>query len=111
MSRRSTTPVHSEPAPQEAQIIPTLMLGYEFKWTAKTNLNMQGYISKSVYSHQQTDLDELLGEKYKYSLGVRHRMENLLFSFGFTENLQNVNNTPDIGFQLGVAWIPRRNSR
>ena len=38
-------------------------------------------------------------------------MENWLLSFGFTENLQNVNNTPDVGFQLGVAWIPRRNSR
>ena len=97
--------------PQTAQVIPTVILGYELKLTANTNLNMQGYISKSVYSHEQTDLDELLGKKYEYSLGVRHRMENWLLSFGFTENLQNVNNTPDIGFQLGVAWIPRRNSR
>jgi hypothetical protein len=46
-----------------------------------------------------------------YSIGVRHRLENWLLTFGFTENLQDVNNTPDVGFQLGVAWIPRRESR
>jgi hypothetical protein len=27
-----------------------------------------------------------------------------LFSFAVTENLQNFNNTPDIGFQLGWAY-------
>jgi len=24
-----------------------------------------------------------------------------------TENLQNLNNTPDVGFQIGFAWVPR----
>ena len=97
--------------PHDSQLIPTVILGYEFKWTANTNLNIQAYVSNSVYSHQQTDLDELLGMKYEYSIGLRHRMENWLLSFGFTENVQNVNNTPDVGFQLGVAWIPRGGSR
>ena len=32
---------------------------------------------------------------------------NFLYTFGITENLQNVNNTPDVGFQLGLACIPR----
>ena len=100
----------SEPAPQDSQIIPTVILGYEFKWTEKTNLNVQAYISNSVYSHEQTDLDELLGMKYEYSLGLRHRMDNWLLSFGITENVQNVNNTPDIGMQLGLAWIPHPRS-
>lgn len=36
------------------------------------------------------------------------RMERSLFTFAITENLQNVNNTPDIGFQLGLAYIPQR---
>jgi hypothetical protein len=62
-----------------------------------------------VYRHQDTDLDELLGEKYQASIGLRHRFSNqFLFTFGITENLQNVNNTPDIGFQLGLAYIPAR---
>ena len=61
-----------------------------------------------LYRERQTDLDELLGEKYQLSIGVRHRYENMLFTFGITENLQNYNNTPDIGFQLGFACVPER---
>jgi hypothetical protein len=30
----------------------------------------------------------------------------MIFTFGFTENVQNINNTPDIGLQLGVAYVP-----
>jgi hypothetical protein len=96
------------PAPQDSQVIPTLILGYEQQLTARTNVNVQAYVSESVYSHEQTDLEELLGEKYQVSLGVRHRAERVLISFGITENLQNINNTPDIGFQLGVAYVPNR---
>ncbi len=98
----------SFPAPQGSQIVPTLIFGYERSLTGRTNLNVQAYISQSVYTHQQTDLDELLGEKYQLSIGVRHRVENMLFTFGITENLQNYNNTPDIGFQFGFAYIPKR---
>jgi hypothetical protein len=96
-----------EPARHDPQVVPTVILGYEYRLTERTNLNFQGYASKSVYSHRQTDLDELLATKYQYSLGIRHRRENWLFTFGFTENVQNINNTPDVGFQLGVAFIPR----
>ena len=96
----------SEPAEQDSQIIPTLVVGYEYQLTAHTNLNIQGYVSQSVYSRDQTDLDELLGTKYQYSIGLRHRHENMLITFGFTENVQNVNNTPDVGLQLGFAYVP-----
>jgi len=98
----------SFPAPQDSQVVPTLILGYEYAATGNTNFNVQVYISESVYRHRQTDLDELLGEKYQVSVGVRHRHENMLFTFGITENLQNFNNTPDIGFQLGFAYVPKR---
>jgi hypothetical protein len=101
----------SEPAPQDSQLIPTLIVGYEFRWTARTNLNIQAYASKSVYTHRQTDLDELLGNKYQYSIGLRHRRENWLISFGLNENVQNINNTPDVGLQLGLAWIPESGPR
>ena len=97
-----------EPARQDSQVIPTLVFGYELALTGHTNINFQGYVSKSVYSHAQTDLHELLATKFQYSFGLRHRIRNVLVSFGFTENIQNVNNTPDIGFQLGLAYIPHR---
>jgi hypothetical protein len=48
------------PIRQQRQIVPTLIAGYEFALTAHTNLNLQGYVSKSVYTHRETDLAELL---------------------------------------------------
>lgn len=98
--------------PSDSQVIPTLVLGYERLITARTNAILQGYISPSIYEDDQTDLDELLATKYQLSLGVRHRRGPNLFTFAVTENLQNVNNTADIGFQLRrsyvPAWAPRR---
>jgi hypothetical protein len=94
------------PVHQESQVIPTLILGYEFKLTQRTNVNLQTYASKSVYSHSTTDQEELIAPKYQYSLGLRHRFQNVLITVGFNENLRNVNNTPDVGFQLGVAYAP-----
>lgn len=93
------------PVPQDAQIIPTLIVGYEYRLSERTNLNIQAYMSTSVYSRHQTDLEELIGNKYQYSLGLRHRIGRALLTFGVTENVQNINNTPDIGFQLGVAYL------
>jgi hypothetical protein len=95
------------PAPHEAQIVPTLIIGWEHILTDRTNANLQAYASKSVYTHEQTDLEELLEDKYQLSLGVRHRFDCCVVSFAVTENLQNLNNTPDIGFQLGFAWAPQ----
>ena len=95
------------PSPHDAQVIPTIVVGWEYKLTGRTNLNLQGYASRSVYRHEQTDLDELLKDKFQLSLGVRHRFDRGIISFGVTENLQNLNNTPDIGFQLGFGWVPK----
>jgi hypothetical protein len=69
---------------------------------------VQAYTSKSVYSKQDTNLADLTNTKYQYSLGVRHRIKDYLLTFGFTENVQNINNTPDIGYQLGFAYVPHR---
>ena len=83
------------------------MLGWERILTERTNLNLQGYASKSVYRRADTDLDELLNDKFQLSLGLRHRFDCCVASFAVTENLQNLNNTPDVGFQAGFAWVPR----
>ena len=94
------------PSPQDRRLVPTLIIGYERRLTARTNLNLQGYISPSLYSRDETDLDELRSTKYQMTLGLRHRVRNHVWTLGITENLQNINNTPDIGFQLGFAWVP-----
>lgn len=99
------------PVEQDSQALPTVMLGYEYALTERTHVNLQGYASESVYSRSQTDLDDLLADKFQLSAGLRHRVGTYVLTFGVTENLQNLNNTPDIGFQLGIAWIPGRSSR
>ena len=94
------------PSPHDRQVVPTIIVGWERQMTARTNLNLQAYASKSVYRHAQTDLPELLENKYQASLGFRHRFDCCVVSFAMTENLQNLNNTPDIGFQMGFAYVP-----
>jgi len=95
------------PSPQQRQVVPTLVLGYERVLTARTNLNLQGYISPSLYSRAETGLRELRATKYQMTLGVRHRVQSHVWTVSVTENLQNVNNTPDIAFQIGYAWVPK----
>jgi hypothetical protein len=96
-----------QPLPHDAQVIPTMVIGWERKLGSRTNLILQGYASRSVYRYEQTELEELLEDKFQLSLGVRHRFSRSMVSFAVTENLQNLNNTPDVGFQFGYAWVPR----
>jgi hypothetical protein len=93
-------------APTDSDFIPTLVLGYERHLGANTHLILQGYVSPSVWSGDDTDLDDLRATKYQATLGLYHRIGAGLITFGITENLQNLNNTPDIGFQLGLSFSP-----
>jgi hypothetical protein len=88
------------------QVVPTLVAGYERRLTGRTHLILQGYASRSTYSRSETHLNELLENKYQLSVGAYHRRGRGLLSFALTENLQNLNNTPDIGFQMGWAYSP-----
>jgi len=92
--------------PTGSQIVPTLIVGYERKLSEKTHMILQGYASQSVFSHEETDLPELLDPKYQLSIGVYHRFGRSVMSFAFTENLQNFDNTPDVGMQIGWAYSP-----
>ena len=92
--------------PTDPQVVPTLVLGYERKLNDKTHLVLQTYISDSIYSKEDTQLNELLDTKLQLSLGFYRRMGRGVLSFAFTENLQNFNNTPDVGLQLGWAYSP-----
>lgn len=92
--------------PTDPQVIPTLVLGYERKLSDRTHLVLQGYVSDSIYSKEDTQLNELLDTKLQLSLGIYRRMGRSVVSFAFTENLQNFNNTPDVGLLLGWAYSP-----
>jgi hypothetical protein len=92
--------------PEPAQLLPTVVIGYERRMTPRTNLVFQGYVSRSVYTREQTNLDELLGTKIQLSGGVHHRRGAHLLTFAITENIGNINNTPDIGVQFGWSINP-----
>jgi hypothetical protein len=96
----------SSVTPTDEQIVPTLVVGYERRMSAKTHMILQGYLSRSVYSHGDTDLSELLETKYQLSLGFYRRYGRGVLSFAVTENLSNFHNTPDVGLQLGWAYSP-----
>jgi hypothetical protein len=89
---------------RKSELIPTLIAGYSFGLTHHTSVILQGYASKSVV--QDTDIDQLSANKYQLSLGLQSRRKNVLLSLALTENVSNFGNTPDIGAQLGLAYMP-----
>ena len=90
----------------DTQVVPTAILGYEYAWTDRTNLNLQLYASPSVFKSSDTDISGLRDTKYQISAGIRRRVGHSLFTFAITENVVNYNNSPDIGFQIGWAYSP-----
>jgi len=93
-------------ATDHTQIVPTYIFGYEYSLSQRTGIVAQYYISPSVLTHDDTDLEELLRTKYQISVGVRHRIDASVWSFAITENTGSFNNTPDIGFQIGWTYSP-----
>jgi hypothetical protein len=89
----------------EHQIIPTGLLGYGFGITRNTTAILQGYASRSTVQNAR-DLEELTENKYQLSVGLQQRVGYVQWSLAVTENIANFGNTPDIGAQLGLAYIP-----
>lgn len=89
------------PESPEAQLIPTLVLAYNFAVTRQTSFVVQSYASRSVV--RDTTLSELKANKYQLSFGVQSRIRDWKWSLALTENIANFDNTPDIGAQLTLT--------
>jgi hypothetical protein len=89
----------------ETEIIPTLVAGYSFGLNQRTSVILQGYASRSVVQH--SSVEELTEDKYQLSLGLQSRGKSVLWSVAVTENISNFDNTPDVGVQLGLAYMPK----
>jgi hypothetical protein len=94
------------PIPRDSQTLPTWILGYERAVAVRTSVIVQGYMSNNIYSKEQTGPEELTPRRYLLSLGVRHRRGHSLYTLAVTENLKNLDNTPDLSFQLGLFYVP-----
>jgi hypothetical protein len=86
--------------------VPTLVLALDSHLTRRTHSIVQLYASPSLYDEADTASDELRATKYQLSVGLRHQRARHVFSFAVTENLGYMNNTPDVGMQLGWVYRP-----
>lgn len=87
-------------------IVPTAVFGVEYRWSERTHWLLQGYVSRPTRGRHETGLADLTKTKHQASLGVYRSFGSTLLSLAVTENLQHLNNTPDVGLQLGLVWIP-----
>ncbi len=95
-------------AQPDARVVPTVVLGFESHLATRVHSILQLYASPSIFDSDDTGLSALTSNKYQLSVGVRYHRGSHLLTFALTENLANMNNTPDVGFQLGWAYRPRR---
>jgi hypothetical protein len=83
------------------QVIPTLLLGYERRLTARTNGILQFYVGGSEI--EKSTLKDLTKDKYQVSLGLQTARGATIYRMALTENVGHFGNTPDVAFLLGVA--------
>jgi len=81
--------------------IPSATVAWETRIGRNTSAILQATAARSVFAGA-TD-PELAANQYQMSAGVRHVSGALHYTFAITENLVNFNNTPDIGFHVGVG--------
>ncbi|HEX6928594.1 MAG TPA: DUF3187 family protein [Gammaproteobacteria bacterium] len=84
--------------------IPSLTAAWETRIAPRTSVILQATLARSLFKGE-TD-PELSANPYQLSAGIRHQSGAFHYTFALTENVVNFNNTPDIGFHLGigVAW-------
>jgi len=96
--------VAEEPFFPEVSDTPTLMLGFERALgCGLTSLLLQGTWSES--SIRGVERSDLTKARMQVSLGLRRQTGRFSTSIALTENIIHLNNTPDIGIHVGMAWI------
>jgi hypothetical protein len=83
--------------------IPTVILGWETRLSARTGFVLQFYGSRSTV--QQTNLNELSANKYQATAGLQWNYGGNVVRFGLTENVGSFNNTPDVGLTLSFGRV------
>lgn len=84
------------------ELIPTLIVAGNYAATPTTSIIVQSYVSRSTV--RGSTIDELNDNKYQMSLGLQSSVRRWTWTFAITENIVNYDNTPDIGFHLGLSY-------
>lgn len=96
----------SEPFPDRTRrISPSLNVAWEARVGRSSNLVAQINAARSLFD-EGADA-ELAADVYQASLGFRQRYGEFVWSYALTENLVNFNNSADLGFHVGFAWLPQ----
>jgi hypothetical protein len=80
----------------------TFVAAYELGLSRRTSIVAQLYTSPSVFRRAQPV--ELRQRRYHVLAGLRSRRGPLTWHLSFIENLIHLENTPDVGAQLGISW-------
>ncbi len=83
--------------------IPSLTVAYSHRLSPRVTGVVQGLVSGSIFANETQS--ELSTVEYQMSFGVRFRTGPMIVSAALTENLVNFQNTPDIGFHLGLCYV------
>lgn len=82
--------------------MPAYVAAYELGLTHRTSVVVQLYVSPSVFARSK--IPDLTQNKNEILAGVRSQRGPVVWFFSFIENFIHLENTPDVGAQLGVSW-------
>ncbi|HVT59774.1 MAG TPA: DUF3187 family protein [Thermoanaerobaculia bacterium] len=82
--------------------MPAYVAGYEIGLTHQTSVVVQAYMSPSVFRHSA--VATLAQNRYELLAGVRSRRGPLTWHLVLVENIIHLENTPDVGAQIGLGW-------
>lgn len=95
----------AEPFPEHTRrLAPSVNVAWENRLARNLNLVLQLNGARSVFEDGADA--ELTANVLQASIGLRQRLGDFVLSYALTENLVNFNNTADLGFHIGFAWLP-----
>jgi hypothetical protein len=86
----------------DRRTLPSFVAAYELGLTRKTSVVAQFYVSPSVFRRAQ--VADLRPPRYEVLAGLRSRRGPLTWHVALIENIIHLENTPDVGAQLGATW-------
>lgn len=96
----------AEPFPENTRrLVPSVNIAWENRLAENLNLVLQLNGARSMFEDGADP--ELTANVFQASMGLRQRHGDFVWSYALTENLVNFNNTADLGFHIGFAWLPR----
>lgn len=88
----------------DAQVLPSFMIGWEQGFGKRSSAILQATVTQTPFD--DLGLEELSATSIQMTLGYKRVvLEDKVLFVGVTENLQNFDNTADIGVHLGLTWI------